>query len=54
VIRGRASAVFGPTVFTNQGHERDGAKLLLFELGISLARQFYQGLISFFLAHRNN
>ena len=38
VVRGRASAILGPPLFSNQRHERDGAKVLFFEFGGALAR----------------
>jgi len=54
VVSGRASAVLGPTPFTNQRHERDGAQIFLFEFSLALAGKLEQRLMTFFLADRND
>src|SRR3954466_10669939 len=54
VVCSRATAIFGPTCFTDQWHERDGAKILLVEIRRSLAGKLDERLITLFLTDRNN
>ncbi len=49
-----ASAILGPTLFTNQRHERDGAEILFSEVGFALACKLDQGLIAIFLTDGND
>src|SRR6476659_6153648 len=54
MIGGSASAVLRPTLFTNQRYERDSAKILLFELRLTLAGKLDEVLITLFLADWND
>ena len=49
-----APAILGPTPFTNQRHERDGAQIFLLEFSLALAGKLEQRLMTFFLADRND
>ena len=54
MVRGCAAAILGPALFTDQRHERDGAKILFLEFGLALARELDQGLITLFITDRND
>jgi hypothetical protein len=54
VVRRRAPAILGPALFTDQRHERDGAKILLLEISVALARKLDQSLMTLLPTHRND
>jgi hypothetical protein len=54
VVGAGTPTIFRPTLFTDQRHEGDGAKIFFFEIGLALAGKLDEGLIPLFLTDRND
>src|SRR3954452_13082394 len=54
MVRRRVSAFLGPALLADERHERDGAEILLLEIGLAGAGDLEQGLPPRLLADRDD